>query len=286
MKKLTLLILFIFCFFANAQTVTEPKNNPEKWSQPYEPFRVAGNVYYVGTYDLASYLIVTNKGNILINTGLADSLPQIKNNIRKLGFNYSDIKILLLTQAHFDHLGAMAAIKKETGAKLYADKFEEQELKEGGKNDYELAKYGTTFQPVIPDKLLDDNAVIKLGNTKLTLLHHPGHTKGSCSYLLTTKDENRSYKVLIANFPSIIIDRKFSEVLQYPIMEKDYEETLKKMKNINFDLWVASHASQFDLHNKRKEGDAYNPKVFMDKKEYFDVLKEYEDSFQEKVKKN
>lgn len=284
MKKLTLLILLIFCFFANAQTVTEPKNNPEKWSQPYEPFRVAGNVYYVGTYDLASYLIVTNKGNILINTGLADSLPQIKNNIRKLGFNYSDIKILLLTQAHFDHLGAMAAIKKETGAKLYADKFEEQELKEGGKNDYELAKYGTTFQPVIPDKLLDDNAVIKLGNTKLTLLHHPGHTKGSCSYLLTTKDENRSYKVLIANFPSIIIDRKFSEVPQYPIMEKDYEETLKKMKNIDFDLWVASHASQFDLHNKRKEGDAYNPKVFMDKKEYFDVLKDYEDSFQEKVK--
>lgn len=286
MKKITLLLLFIFCFFANAQNVTEPKNNPENWSKAYEPFRVAGNVYYVGTYDLASYLIVTSRGNILINTGLADSLPQIKNNIKKLGFKYSDIKLLLLTQAHFDHLGAMAEIKKETGAKLYADKFEEQELKEGGKNDYELAKYGTTFQPVIPDKLLDDNAVIKLGNTKLTLLHHPGHTKGSCSYLLTTKDENRSYKVLIANFPSIIIDRKFSEVPQYPIMEKDYEETLKKMKNIDFDLWVASHASQFDLHNKRKEGDAYNPKVFMDKKEYFDVLKEYEDSFQEKVKKN
>jgi metallo-beta-lactamase class B len=69
MKRLTILFLLIISFFGNAQTVTEPKNNPEKWSQPYEPFRIVGNLYYVGTYDLASYLIVTNKGNILINTG-------------------------------------------------------------------------------------------------------------------------------------------------------------------------------------------------------------------------
>lgn len=87
MKRLTILFLLIISFFGNAQTVTEPKNNPEKWSQPYEPFRIAGNLYYVGTYDLASYLIVTNKGNILINTGLADSYPQIKANIEKLDLN-------------------------------------------------------------------------------------------------------------------------------------------------------------------------------------------------------
>lgn len=266
----------------NAQQVNEPKDHPKEWSQSYEPFRIAGNLYYVGTYDLASYLVVTNKGNILINTGLANSLPIIKNNIKKLGFKYQDTKILLLTQAHYDHLGAMAAIKKETGAKLYADEADANVLKSGGKSDYELGKYGVTFKPVNPDYILKDQNVVTLGDTKLTMLHHPGHTKGSCSFLFETKDSKRSYKVLIANMPTIIIDKKFSEVTAYPSIEKDYEYTLNAMKNLDFDIWVASHASQFDLHKKRKPKDQYNPKVFMNKKEYLDELDSLEKDFQKK----
>ena len=284
MKKFTLLFLLIISFFGNAQIVTEPKNNPEDWSKSYEPFRIAGNLYYVGTYDLASYLVVTNKGNILINTGLADSYHQIKSNIEKLGFQYKDTKILLLTQAHFDHMGAMAEIKAETGAKLYADEAELEELKSGGKSDHELGKYGVTFKPITPDFLLKNNDKIKLGNTTLTMLHHPGHTKGSCSFIFKTKDENRKYKVLIANFPSIIIDHKFSDAKAYPTIQKDYAYTLEAMKNLDFDLWVASHASQFDLHKKRKSGDSYNPKLFMDKDNYLKRLKNFENDYQEKVK--
>ncbi len=284
MKKLTILFLIIISFFGNAQTVTEPKNNPKEWSQPYEPFRIVGNLYYVGTYDLASYLIVTDKGNILINTGLADSYPQIKANIEKLGFRYKDIKILTLTQAHFDHMGAMADIKRDTGAKLYVDKAELAELKSGGKSDYELGKYGVTFKPLTPDFLLKDKDIIKLGNTTLTLLHHPGHTKGSCSFILKTKDKDRMYKVLIANMPSIIIDHKFSDVHTYPDMQKDYAYTFAAMKKLDFDVWVASHASQYNLHGKRKPSDAYNPKLFMDKENYFKALKELEDDYLEKLK--
>jgi len=284
MKKIILVLLMIVSFIGNAQTVDEPKNNPEEWSKIYEPFRIAGNLYYVGTYDLASYLIVTDKGNILINTGLADSLPIIKNNIKKLGFNYRDIKILTLTQAHFDHMGAMADIKKETGAKLYVDEKDAQELKSGGKSDYELGKYGVTFKPVNPDFLLKNNDKIKLGNTTLTLLHHPGHTKGSCSFLFETKDKNQTYKVLIANLPSIIIDRKFSDVKDYQNIQKDYAETFKAMKNVDFDIWVASHASQFNLHAKRKVGDSYNPKLFIDKEVYFQKLGKLEADYLEKIK--
>lgn len=286
MKRIILVFLMIISFIGNAQTVNEPKNNPEEWSKMYEPFRVAGNLYYVGTYDLASYLIVTDKGNILINTGLADSLPIIKNNIKKLGFKYKDIKILTLTQAHFDHMGAMADIKKETGAKLYVDEKDAQELKSGGKSDYELGKYGVTFKPVNPHFLLKNNDKIKLGNTTLTLLHHPGHTKGSCSFLFETKDNNQTYKVLIANLPSIIIDRKFSDVKDYQNIQKDYAETFKAMKNVDFDIWVASHASQFDLHTKRKEGDSYSPKLFTDKEVYFRKLGKLEADYLEKVKQD
>ena len=266
-----------------AQTVNEPKDHPAKWSQPYEPFRVAGNLYYVGTYDLTSYLIVTKKGNILINTGLADSLPMIKNNIKKLGFNYNDTKILLLTQAHYDHLGAMAAIKKETGAKLYVDKEDEDVLKSGGKSDYELGKYGVTFEPVNPDRVLKDKDLITLGGAKLTMLHHPGHTKGSCSFLFETKDNKSKYKVLIANMPTIIIDKKFSEVAYYPTIQKDYEYTLKEMKNLDFDIWVASHASQFGLHKKHQPKDPYNPEVFMNKKEYLDEIDSLEKDYLKKI---
>ncbi|MDF2933282.1 MAG: bla [Chryseobacterium sp.] len=284
MKKYIVVLAFALmnCQF-HAQTVNEPKNHPIEWSQPYEPFRIAGNLYYVGTYDLASYLIVTKKGNILINTGLADSLPTIKNNIKKLGFNYNDTKILLLTQAHYDHLGAMAAIKKETGAKLYVDKADADVLKSGGKSDYEMGKYGVTFEPINPDYVLKDKDFVTLGDTKLMMLHHPGHTKGSCSYLLETKDDKRKYKVLIANMPTIIIDKKFSEVKLYPTIQKDYEYTLREMKKLDFDIWVASHASQFDLHEKHQPKDAYNPDVFMNKKEYLDQIDSLEKEYLNKL---
>ncbi|MFN4365810.1 subclass B3 metallo-beta-lactamase [Chryseobacterium hispalense] len=282
MKKIIVILAAFALTNISAQKVNEPKNHPKEWSQSYEPFRIAGNLYYVGTYDLASYLVVTDKGNILINTGLADSLPIIKNNIKKLGFKYQDTKTLLLTQAHYDHLGAMADIKKETGAKLYVDGADAEVLKSGGKTDYEMGKYGVTFKPLNPDYILKDKDQVKLGNTKLTMLHHPGHTKGSCSFIFETRDNERNYRVLIANMPTIIIDKKFSEVPAYPEIEKDYQYTLSEMKKLDFDIWVASHASQFDLHEKRKPGNPYNPNVFMNKKEYLDQLDELEKDYLEK----
>ena len=284
MKNIFVLILLSFRLLALAQDVTEPTNNPKDWSEKTEPFRIAGNLYYVGTYDLASYLIVTDKGNILINTGLANSLPIIKDNIKALGFDYKSIKILLLTQAHFDHLGAMADIKRETGAKLYVNENDANELKTGGQSDYELGKFGISFKPIMPDYLLKDNGKIKLGTTTLTMLNHPGHTKGSCSFIFNTKDGNATYRVLIANLPSVITDRKFSDIKDYPTIQEDYNQTFAAMQKINFDIWLASHANQFNLHQKRKPGAAYNPKVFMDKKEYLDNITALQNTFLEKVK--
>lgn len=279
--------LFVaFTDTAFSQKVKEPNHNNSDWSKDYEPFRIVGNVYYVGTYHLASYLITSNKGNILINTGLASSAVQIKKNIESLGFRYKDIKILLTTQAHYDHMGAMAAIKKQTGAKFYVNAGDKQTAESGGKEDYEMGKYGATFKPIKADKILHDGDTITLGDVALQILNHPGHTQGSCSYLLTAKDSSRSFKVFIANMPSIITDRKFEEIKTYPSIAKDYAYTLKAMKEVSFDIWVASHGSQFDLHEKRKPGDAYNPSIFMDKKEYFAYLEELKKDYEEKLKKD
>ncbi|MEP7252202.1 MAG: subclass B3 metallo-beta-lactamase [Ginsengibacter sp.] len=268
-----------------AQDVKEPRVVPE-WERSYQPFRIAGNLYYVGTYDLACYLITTSKGNILINTGLASSAKQIKNNIESLGFKVSDTKILLTTQGHYDHMGAMAAIKKMTGARLMVDEKDADALASGGSSDYEMGKYGVSFQPAKPDRLLHDGDIVELGEMKLLMLHHPGHTKGSCSYLLTVKDNDLSYKVLIANLPSIITDRKFNAITAYPTIAEDYAYTLKAMKNISFDIWVASHASQFGLHEKHKPGDRYNPEAFRDQKGYDAALAALQKQYDDKLKKD
>jgi metallo-beta-lactamase class B len=285
MKKVLLLISLLCAnYLAWAQKVSEPstKTHPE-WSKPYPPFQIVGNLYYVGTYDLACYLIVTPKGNILINTGLASSEPVIKKNIETLGFKLADTKILLNTQAHYDHMGAMAAIKKMTGAKLMIDEGDVAVAADGGRSDYALKGDVSVYEPVKVNRVLHNGDTVKLGGMHLVMLHHPGHTKGSSSYLFDVKDKKRKYRVLIANMPTIITDKKFSDIPAYPNIAKDYAYTLNAMKHLTFDIWLASHASQFNLIDKHKPGSAYNPAAFIDKKGYDDELNELQNDFNKKI---
>jgi metallo-beta-lactamase class B len=270
---------------APAQNVAEPANKPAEWSKPYQPFRIAGNLYYVGTYDLACYLITSPQGHILINTGVASSAQQIEANVAMLGFKLSDIKILLNTQAHYDHTGAMAAIQKKTGAKVMINEKDAPVIEDGGRSDYAFGGDTSSFRPFKADRLLQNNDTVTLGDNSLVMLHHPGHTKGSSSFLFTVKDDRRSYKVFIANMPSIVTENKFSSLTAYPGIAKDYAYTLKAMAGISFDIWLASHASQFNLHTKHKPGDAYNPAAFMDRKGYDSAIKNYRDEYNEKMKR-
>lgn len=284
-KTITVIALLVFqTVIITAQKVNEPKLTHPEWAQQYQPYRIAGNLYYVGTYELASYLIVTPKGNILINTGLASSEKQIIDNIATLGFKLADTKILLTTQAHYDHLGAMAAIKKRTKAKFWANAPEAAVLKTGGDADYALGGEGASFAPVKADKFLKDGDTISLGGTKLVMLSHPGHTQGSCSYSFTTTDSARSYRVLIANMPTIVTEKHFDNIPLYPAIKNDYAQTLKKMKALEFDIWVASHTGQFSMHDKHKPGDAYNPMVFADRAGYDELLDALQKDYDDKLK--
>jgi metallo-beta-lactamase class B len=249
------------------QTIAPPPLSNPDWTKPYEPFRIAGNLYYVGTYDLACYLVTTSSGNILINTGLTESVPMIRKNIEALGFKYNDIKILLTTQAHFDHVAGIAEIKKDTGAKLMANEADVQVLTDGGKSDF-LFGGVSTFMPVAVDRTLHDRDTITLGQTKIIMLNHPGHTKGSSSYLMDVADEKKSWRVLIVNIPTILPQTRLSGMPAYPNVGQDYSYTLKTLQTLQFDLWVASHASQFQMHDKRKPGDQYKPEAFADRPGY------------------
>lgn len=251
------------------------------WTRDYKPFKIAGNLYYVGSYDLACYLITTPQGHILINTGTTGSDTMIRSHIEALGFKFSDIKTLLTTHAHVDHVGAMAAIKKATGAKMMINEKDAQVLEDGGKSDYVLGPE-FRFEPVKADRLLHDKDLVTLGGMKLTVLHHPGHTKGATSFLFTVKDKQRSYRVLIANMPSILDDTKLPSMPKYPEVGKDYAYTLKVMKDLEFDLWLSSHASQFDMQKKHESGPA--PEVFIDRKGYDESLKATQERYDKKLK--
>ncbi|SEI38435.1 metallo-beta-lactamase class B [Dyadobacter koreensis] len=286
MKKFILLFSFLCANYSiNAQKVSEPSSerHPE-WTKSYPSFRIAGNLYYIGTSDLACYLIVTPKGNILINTGLASSATGIKRNIEKLGFKLSDTKILLNTQAHYDHMGAMSVIKKMTGAKLMINEGDASAAEDGGLSDYSSKGKVRDFEPVQVDRVLHDRDTIRLGGMQLVMLNHPGHTKGSCSYLFDVKDEKRKYRVLIANMPTIVTDENFSDIAAYPNIAKDYTYTLNAMRHLRFDIWLASHASQFGLSDKHKPGNAYNPEAFFDKNGYNQQISDLQKDFDEKMK--
>lgn len=269
---------------ASAQRVKEPDFTKPEWTKAYEPFRIAGNLYYVGTADLGCYLLTTPDGNILINTGLRASRKMIQGNIEKLGFRFGDTRILLTTQVHYDHVGAIAEVKKLTGAKLMVNAADADVMEDGGNSDYEYGGRGWLFAPANVDRRLRNNDTVSLGGTQLVMLHHPGHTKGSCSFLVTVNDEKRSYRVLIANMPTIVTEKALGEVKTYPQISSDYAATLRAMKDLPFDLWVASHAGQFDLGKKRKPGDRYNPAAFSGRKDYDDALAELQKAYEEKAK--
>jgi metallo-beta-lactamase class B len=247
------------------------------------PFKIIGNLYYVGTEELACYLVTTPEGNILINTGLASSEAMIRANIEALRFKWADTKILLITQAHYDHTGAVAAIRKSTGAKLMVNEPDAKVMEDGGKSDFAFGGSESTFAPVTPDQLLHDRDTIKLGGMNLVMLHHPGHTKGSCSYLFDVKDRGKTYKVLIANLPTIVVDRRFPDIFEYPTIEKDYAYTIDALKNLQFDIWLSSHASQFNLLRKHKYAGSYNPAAFIDRSGYDKSLSELEAAYKKKV---
>ncbi|MBO9594601.1 MAG: subclass B3 metallo-beta-lactamase [Niabella sp.] len=289
-KRRALFQIGIVCCFliaANsvaAQQVNEPKDVPAAWSAPYPPFRIAGNLYYVGTRDLACYLLATPEGSILINTGLAGSLPLIRKSIETLGFRFTDIKILLTSQVHYDHVGAMAAIKRLTGARMMVNAKDASVLADGGRSDYEMGKYGVQFEPVTADRLLHNGDTITLGNTHVILLHHPGHTKGSSSFLVTVKDDTRSYRVLIANMPTIITEKRLDAIPAYPGIAQDYAYTLNALKKQPFDLWVAAHASQFNLLEKQVPGGPYNPALFADRQAYDTLVSELDQQYRKKMR--
>jgi metallo-beta-lactamase class B len=238
--------------------------DPPEWRQPFAAHRVVGNIYYVGTYDLASFLIVTPAGNVLINGGLADSVPLMRKSVADLGFQWKDIRWMLTTQAHLDHVAAFAEIQRTTGAKVLATVADAKLLEDGGKSDFHFTGVEYHYAPVKVAERLEDGQTLKLGGTEITVYLHPGHTKGSASYAIPVTEGGRTYRVLIANIGTINPGVKLLGELHYPGIAADYAKTFEKQKALSCDIFLSSHASQYGLHSKYTPGAAYDPARFVD----------------------
>jgi metallo-beta-lactamase class B len=241
------------------------QENPS-WSRPFPPHKIAGNVYYVGTEDLACFLLTTPEGHILINTGLAGSAPLIRASIQKLGFRVEDVKILLTMQAHFDHVGAMKEIQRVSGAKVYATGADAAALEHGGR-----------FAVVKVDRRLMDGEVIRLGGTGLRVILTPGHTKGSVTYSTTVLDGGVRRSIVFANMGTVV--SKLVGNSEFPQIAEDFERSFEKQKQLSPDIWVAAHASQYGMAEKLKAGS------FVDPQGYKAAIERYEKAFREELEK-
>jgi metallo-beta-lactamase class B len=254
------------------------------WTRPFPPFRIVGNLYWVGSYDLATYLITTPQGHILINTGVGDTAKQIKASVEQLGFKLADTKILTATHGHFDHVAGMAALKRMTGARLIVSEQDKELLESGGKLDFRFGDTpGARFEPVTVDGTFKDSDTISLGGTVLTAHHHPGHTKGATSFTLNVQESGKTYRVVIANMGSINPGVTVSGMAKYPGIAEDYARTFKAQKDMQIDVWLASHASQFKLHEKYKPGDAFNPDRFVDPQGFRAAVEQLEKTYREQL---
>lgn len=280
-RSLVLAILFVSAVTAAYGQFDKP---PSIWTQPVEPFHIVGNLYYVGSADLTSYLFVTPKGNILLDTGVPRNVPMVKSNVEKLGFHFNDIKILLNSHAHFDHAGGLAQVKKLTGATFVASAGDAPELERGGSDDFAFGnRYN--YPPVKVDRIIQDGEKVELGGTTLTAHLTPGHTRGCTTWTAEITDGNKTYHVVFVcsvTFPGykLVNNSKNTNLVQ------QYQRAFKVLRSLPCDIFLASHGSFFNLPEKMaqlKKNPASNP--FINPEEYRQFLDHWQAEFEAEVKK-
>jgi metallo-beta-lactamase class B len=261
------------------------QSNPD-WTEPFPPYRIIGNVYYVGSKGLASYLISTSDGLILINSSLEASVPLIQASVEKLGFKFSDIKILLISHAHWDHCAGSALIKKLTGAKYMVMEGDVSVVESGGKTDFHYGNSpGTYYPPAKVDRILHDGDEVRLGDTVLVAHLTPGHTKGCTTWTLQVADGGKTYHVVIVGSPNVNAGYKLVNNVKYPQIAQDYERMFQTLKALPCDVFLGAHGDYFGMeakYDRMKEGGA-NP--FIDSQGYRDFVTEKEAAFQAELKK-
>ena len=240
---------------------------PPDWTEPFPPFRIAGNLYYVGSKGLASYLVTTSQGHILINSDLEANVPMIRTSIEQLGFRFGDVKVLLISHAHWDHDAGSATVKKLTGAKYMVMEGDVPVVESGGKADFQYGNDSATlYPPARVDRILHDGDTVTLGDVVLEAHLTPGHTKGCTTWTLSVRVGDKTYQAVIIGSPNVNPGYRLVDNPKYPTIARDYERTFRVLKSLECDLFLGAHGSYFGLETKyaSMKSGATNP--FVDEK--------------------
>lgn len=258
-----------------------------QWNEPEPPFRLAGPIHYVGTNELAAFLLTTPRGHILIDGGLPDSAPLIERSIRTLGFKPEDIRVLLTTQAHFDHVGTHAHFQRLSGARVEAMRGDDRLLQDGGASDYLAGTDGISrFPPVKVDRVLADGDAIALGDVRLIARHTPGHTPGSTTFVTTVKEAGREYRVVFAASVGVNPGTRFVKNPSYPGIADDYRKAFAVLESLHPDIFVSGHTSMFHMPHKRRRMKEGSPAAaFVDPDGYRELVAQRKATFEGLVAK-
>lgn len=257
--------------------------NPD-WTEPFPPFRIAGNLYYVGGKDLASYLITTSEGHILINSNLEANVPQIEASVKELGFRFEDVKILLISHAHFDHCAGSAAVKRRTGARYMVMAADVPVVESGGASDFRYgSEKGAQYPPAKVDSVLHDGDTVRLGDAALVAHHTPGHTKGCTAWTFRVQEGGRARDVVIVGSSGVNPGYNLIDDPQYPTMAADYEQAFRTLKRLRCDYFLGAHGLFFDLLAKQRKMKRGRVSPFIDPKGFRQYVQANEQNFREKL---
>jgi metallo-beta-lactamase class B len=253
-------------------------------NQPADPFRITDNLYYVGSSDIGSYLVTTPAGHILIDAGYASTVPIIEANIAALGFKDQDVKILLNTQAHFDHAGGFAAMKKRTGAALMVSGPDADVIERGGTRDFSLGDT-SLFPAATVDRRLTDGDTVALGGTTLTAHLTPGHTMGCTTWTFDSRDRGRIFHVVDLCGLSILPNTRVSGMPAYPGIARDYERTFEALRKLPVDIFIGAHANYYGGREKaaKAKADPSGPNPFVDPEGFRTMVDGAERRFREQL---
>lgn len=267
------------------------------WLEPFPPHKVAGNLYYVGSKGLSSYLITTPQGHILINSSLEESVPLIKDSVEKLGFKFTDIKILLISHAHSDHCAGSAELIKQTGAQYMVLEQDAPAIEDGGgvlKTRLKPRDY-TQFPPAKVDRVLKDGDTVTLGEITLTAHLTAGHTPGCTTWTLPVKDDasGKTLNAVIIGSPNVNPGVRLVDNPRYPRIASDYEKGFQVLYSLPVDLFLGAHGSYYGMEKKhaelmaetRKDDKAETKNPFIDPEGYHAYVKDREQAFKRELER-
>jgi metallo-beta-lactamase class B len=284
-------IVFVLCLALACATAQTPSGTPPRQDDPLhgqhplKPFRLIGNIYYVGLSENTSFLITTPQGNILLDPTYDGAVPYISKNIEQLGFKVKDTKIVIQAHAHTDHMEGLARFKELTGAKVLVMSGDVDVVADGGKSDFR-SDGRQLWKPVKADQILQDGENVRLGGVTMVAHKTAGHTRGCTTWSTVVEENGQKYNVVF--ICSLSLNNRVPLVgnKQYPTIADDYKKSFSFLKNFPADIFLVSHTHWFNMDEKIKrmeQGSRTNP--FIDREGYRAYLADKEKEFLAQLEK-